>query len=54
MSTPFQVTMPLVGLVIVASIRISVDLPAPLGPSRPRIPGPISSEKSFRPQTLPE
>ena len=31
---------PSVGLVRVARMRISVDLPAPLGPSSPRTPGP--------------
>src|SRR5262245_10572677 len=34
-------------------MRISVDLPAPLGPSRPRMPGPASRSKSLRPQVLP-
>jgi len=28
-----------VGLLSVASVRIKVDFPAPLGPSRPNIPG---------------
>ncbi len=43
MSVPFHRTVPAVGLVIVASTRISVDLPAPFGPSSPSTPGPRSS-----------
>lgn len=39
-----------VGFVIVASMRMNVDLPAPLGPSNPKIPGLISREKFFIPQ----
>ena len=50
MSWPFQVTEPFVGLVMVARMRIRVDLPAPLGPSRPSTPGAISSVKSRKPQ----
>src|SRR5687767_7197174 len=53
MSAPFQVTCPSVGRVMVARMRMSVDLPAPFGPSRPSTPGPSSSEKSSRPRTPP-
>jgi hypothetical protein len=35
---------------MVASMRMNVDLPAPFGPSKPRIPGLISREKFFNPQ----
>src|SRR6185295_9931750 len=42
MSAPSHTTRPWVGRVTVAMMRISVDLPAPLGPSNPRIPGPTS------------
>ena len=53
MSTSFHVARPSVGRVIVASIRIKVDLPAPLGPSKPSTPGDNSSEKSSKPRTPP-
>ena len=39
-----------VGFVMVAKIRMKVDLPAPLGLSKPGIPGPTSSENSFFPK----
>ena len=45
MSVPFQSTRPALGLVIVARMRISVDLPAPFGPSSPSTPGLSSSRK---------
>src|SRR5919199_5559579 len=51
MSVPFQVTRPVVGLVIVARMRMRVDFPAPLGPSRPSTPGPSARVISRRPQT---
>jgi len=34
-SWPTRVAVPLVGAIVVVSIPIVVDLPAPLGPSRP-------------------
>ncbi len=36
-SKPLMSAVPVVGASSVTSIRISVDLPAPLGPSRPKI-----------------
>ena len=51
MSVPFHVTLPPVGFEIVASIRMSVDFPAPFGPRRPMTPGTSESEKSRSPQT---
>ena len=44
MSKPLTSAVPAVGGSSVASIRISVDLPAPLGPSRPKI-SPSSTAK---------
>ena len=41
------------GRVIVARMFISVDLPAPFGPSRPSTPGPRSSVQSFSAQVSP-
>ena len=38
--------MPASGSCSVAMMRISVDLPAPFGPSRPNMPGGIASETS--------
>jgi hypothetical protein len=52
MSVPFQMTEPLVGWLIVARMRMSVDLPAPLGPSRPTTPGRSSRLKSRKPQKV--
>ena len=52
MSTPFQSTRPSVALVIVARMRISVVLPAPLGPSRPSTPG-FNSRLKLRRATTP-
>lgn len=37
---------------MVARMRIRVDLPAPLGPSKPKTPGPSSRVKSRKPQFL--
>jgi hypothetical protein len=39
---------PALGICNVAMQRISVDLPAPFGPSRPNMPRPISRETSAR------
>ena len=47
-SNPATSICPWVGLVKVVSIRIVVDLPAPLGPSKPNIsPGWIVNDKSL-------
>jgi hypothetical protein len=45
-SMPSKVTVPLSGSCSVAIVRISEDLPAPFGPSRPNMPGGTSSETS--------
>src|SRR5689334_18003524 len=45
-------TEPVSGSWSVASVRIRVDLPAPLGPSRPNIPGPtvrVTSRSAWTP-----
>src|SRR5208283_434325 len=52
-SASFQSTRPRVGRVTVARIRISVDFPAPLGPSSPRTPGRNCRLMFCSPQTFP-
>ncbi len=44
-------TLPESGCCSVAMVRMSVDLPAPFGPSRPNIPAGISSETLLRART---
>jgi hypothetical protein len=51
-SVPFDVIVPSLSLVIVAILRIKVDLSAPLGPSNPEMPGLISREDLFNPAIL--
>ena len=53
MSASFHSTRPADARVTVAIIRISVDFPAPFGPSNPTTPGPSSSRKSRNPHTFP-
>src|SRR5271168_4179965 len=53
MSVPFHNTAPEVGFAMVARIRISVDFPAPFGPSKPSTPGASSSVKSRSAHTFP-
>ena len=52
-SMPSKVMAPESGSCRVAMVRISVDLPAPFGPSRPNMPGGISSETPFSALTPP-
>ena len=53
MSVPSHVTVPSVGFVTVARIRIRMDLLAPFYPSSPRIPKPSVRLKSFSAQNPP-
>src|SRR5271156_7103569 len=53
MSTSFHSTCPADARVTVAIILISVDFPAPFGPSNPTTPAPSSSRKSRNPHTFP-
>src|SRR5208282_3085931 len=53
MSAPFHSTVPSVGFEMVARILISVDFPAPFGPSSPSTPGSSCSVKSRSAQTFP-
>ncbi len=48
---PLSAIEPESGSCSVATVRIRVDLPAPLGPSRPNIPFGISSDTLFRART---
>jgi hypothetical protein len=51
--TPSMLTLPEDGARKPAIIEITVDLPAPLGPSRPVTPGPMVIDTSFTATTLP-
>jgi len=53
MSVPFQSTRPALGWVMVAKMRISVDFPAPFGPSRPSTPGRSSKRKLRKASVFP-